>query len=172
MELYVLRHAIAVAHDAPGITSDEERALTPDGIEKMREAAIGMTRLVAGFDVILTSPLVRARQTADIVAEVFDCEKSVKECQALAPGGSPPEVFAAIKKSRRAERVLLVGHQPDLGELVSLLVWGSDQVSVPLKKGGLCRVDVTEMPPRSLGTLEWLLTPKQLRLMANSQSEL
>jgi phosphohistidine phosphatase len=99
------------------------------------------------------------------VAEVFDCEKSVKECQALAPGGSAQALFAAIKKHHRAERVLLVGHQPDLGELVSLLVWGSRQVSIPLKKGGLCRIDVTEMPPQSLGTLQWLLTPKQLRLL-------
>jgi phosphohistidine phosphatase len=166
MELYLLRHAIAAPLESPGTKSDAERPLTPEGIAKMRKAAIGLTHLVDNFDVILTSPYVRARETAQIVAETFKCEKCLKECPALAPGGSPEALFATIKKHSPAERLLLVGHQPDMGALVSLLVWGSDRVSIPMRKGSICRIDVTEMPPRSLGTLEWLLTPKQLRLIA------
>ena len=117
MNLYLLRHGIAAAKDDPAFESDSERPLTKKGIKKFRKAARGIERLGVSFDAILSSPLVRARQTADIVAEILGQESSVDEIPALAPDSSPEQLLSELSSVEGKEHVMLVGHEPFLGEL-------------------------------------------------------
>ena len=168
MNLYLLRHGIAVAGDEPGFESDSERPLTPKGIKRMRRAAKGLRRLEIGFDAILTSPLIRARQTAEIVAEALSLQAQLQEISGLAPESSVENLIFGLTRFQNREHLLLVGHQPLLGDTAVFLLNGKDRspLDVPLKKGGLCRIEIDAIPPGKPGTLHWLLAPKQLRLIA------
>ncbi len=166
--LLLLRHGIA--EDASADQRDEERRLTGEGKRKLREVVDGMRALALPVDVILTSPLRRTRETAAIVAGGYDIDDAaVIETPALAPGGGTEAVFAALGAHARAEAILLVGHQPDLGELASTLLVGSPGlVPLPFKKAGLAGISVASLPPRSAGLLEFFLTPGQLRRIGRS----
>lgn len=160
--LLLLRHAIA--EDAHAEQPDEDRRLTGEGKRKLREVAAGMRALELPVEVVLTSPLRRAEETAAIVAEVYDLEDHVEVTPALAPGGGAARVFEALGAHRRAAGIVLVGHQPDLGELASTLLVGTPGlVPLPFKKAGLAGITVTTLPPRAGGVLEFFLTPSQLR---------
>ena len=164
MDLYILRHAIAESHSAP--KPDSQRRLTLDGAQKMRRIAKGMKALDLKFDLILSSPYLRARETAEIVAKTFGCEKALKLSPALAADGNPKELIEELKhKYRREKRVVLVGHEPYLSNLVSLLLSGHTDISVNLKKGGLCSLTIAELHYGRCATLEWLLTPAQMRCL-------
>ena len=168
MNLYLLRHGVAAAKDDPAFESDSERWLTKKGIKKFRKAARGIERLGVSFDANLSSPLIRARQTADLLAEVLGQESCVDELPALAPDSSPEQLLAELSSVEGKEHVILVGHEPALGKLAAFLVNGknnSDSV-IPLKKGGICRIEIEALPPTRPGQMHWLLTPKQLRLIA------
>jgi phosphohistidine phosphatase len=168
MNIYLLRHAIAAAKDDPAFESDSERPLTNKGIKKFRKAARGIDRLGVPFDAILTSPLVRARQTADIVAEILGQESCVDELAGLAPDGSPEHLVSELGSSVEArEHILLVGHEPFLGKLAKFLLSGKNDADgvIPLRKGGICRIEIDAVPPAQPGQIHWLLTPKQLRLI-------
>jgi len=164
MEIYLLRHAKAVEHGAPGYL-DEERPLTEDGISRMREAAAGIARIVPRFDLILASPLERAFHTARIVAESFQDGPQPEKCNHLVPGASAKGLFAHLSKHNNKQRVLLVGHEPDLGRIASALL-GAGNVIMELKKGGMCHIDVPGMPPETPGMLVWSASPKMLRWIA------
>ncbi|MBI3770249.1 MAG: histidine phosphatase family protein [Deltaproteobacteria bacterium] len=161
--LLLLRHAIA--EDPISDRPDEERRLTGEGKRKLREVVAGMRALELPLNVILTSPLHRTRETAAIVAGAYGLEDDrVIDTPALAPGGAAAELFGALAEHVRSESVLLVGHQPDLGELASILLVGTPGlVPLPFKKAGLAAIIVGSLPPRSAGTLEFFLTPGQLR---------
>lgn len=161
--LYLLRHGVAA--DATAEISDADRALTADGARKMQRIARGLKR--AGFkpDLILTSPLRRTQETAALLAAV-DPAVTVEIYQPLAPGHSAIDVVGGLKNYRTKRRVVLVGHQPDLGELASHLLTGSiSRVPFPFKKGAMAAIMVATLPPRSPGMLQWYATPKMLRLM-------
>ncbi len=159
--LYLVRHAIA-GERGPQWPNDEERPITKDGAARMREIVKGFTRLDESIALILTSPLVRARQTAEILAAGLSPAPPIKAFAALAPGGSPPHVVAALNGLRtRAGAIALVGHEPDLGRLAAWLI--SARTPPPFKKGGICRIDVDDWPPARNGRLVWLATPKMLR---------
>ena len=113
------------------------------------------------IDVVLTSPLVRARQTADILAGGLDPRPSIVNVDSLAPAGSYAAVLADLEKHSRKCRLALVGHEPMLGELAARLI-GSRR-PVPFKKGTVCRIDVESLPPNGPGELKWLLPPRLLR---------
>jgi len=165
MDLYIIRHAIAQELGEKNQFTDEKRTLTTEGRSRMREAAAGLVRLSAEVELILTSPLVRAVETAEIVADALKMKKhDVKQSPHLAPGASPDALFAEIKNTATSS-VALVGHQPDLGDIISRLVAGSGGIAVEMRKGGVCYVRITETIPKLRGTLVWLLTPKQLRLV-------
>jgi phosphohistidine phosphatase len=165
MEIYLLRHGVAVEHGTRGIT-EEQRPLTPEGTAKMRAAAEGMKNLGVAFDALLTSPLVRARQTADIVASVYGAKDRLKELPALRPGSAVEKLWLALKPYAGARRLMLVGHEPDLSQLGALLLTGrADGVNLQLKKGGLCFIEIPSLPPKGGGQLCWLLTSKLLRQM-------
>ncbi len=160
--LLLLRHAIAEeAADRP----DAERRLTGEGRRKLREVVTGMRALELPIEVVLTSPLRRARETAAIVAAEYGLDDDrVIDSPALAPRGGADAVFAALATHAHRETLLLVGHQPDLGELASVLLVGTPGlVPLPFKKAGLAAISVASMPPRAAGTLEFFLTPGQLR---------
>jgi phosphohistidine phosphatase len=166
LKLFFLRHAIAVPHGTPGVPEDE-RPLTKAGRVKMRRAAVGLKKLVSGFTAILSSPLPRAWQTAELVREVYAHKPAVRRCDPLLPDGSTRRLMSALEGFAPGDRVLLVGHQPGMGGHVGALVWGSGDDGVALKKGGLCRVDLLRASGRSRGELRWLLTPRILRLIAD-----
>jgi phosphohistidine phosphatase len=168
MELYVIRHAIAEPLGKHNEFSDEKRSLTDEGRDRLGEITKGLRRLGVQFDLLLTSPLTRAIQTAEIIATAFDIgAKEIQRTANLAPGASAVALIAEIKSHTGVESVALVGHQPDLGVLVSGII-GSAAPSLQLKKGGVCCVNVTETVPVLRGDLVWLLTPKQLRLLARA----
>jgi phosphohistidine phosphatase len=163
MNVYLLRHGIAVAADQPGIESDSERPLTPKGIKRMRRAARGLRRLGISFDTILTSPLVRARQTAEMVAESFGLEGEIEEISELAPQTSVDHLMSGLSRFHDRENLLLVGHNPLLTRALSFFISGKENLELELKKGGCCCIETDGLPPGGPGTLHWFLTPKQLR---------
>jgi phosphohistidine phosphatase len=163
MNLYLMRHGIAVVADQAGMESDSERPLTPKGVKRMRRAARGLRRLKISFDTILTSPLVRARQTADIVAETLGLEGQVEEIPELVPERSVEHLVLGITRFHDREHLLLVGHNPLLIRACSFFISGKDNLEIELKKGGLCCIETDGLPPSAPGTLHWFLTPRQLR---------
>ncbi|HZA56759.1 MAG TPA: phosphohistidine phosphatase SixA [Candidatus Udaeobacter sp.] len=167
MNLYLLRHGIAVAADEPGVESDGDRPLTAKGVKRMRRAAKGLRRLNVPFDALLTSPLIRARQTADIVAETLGLETHLEEVSGLTPESSVEQLSFGLTRFQNRAHLLLVGHEPLLSETASFFIAGKkgSKIDLALKKGGLCRIEIDAIPPSKPGTLHWMLTPKQLRLL-------
>lgn len=164
MELYLIRHALAQPLGHKNDFADEKRILTSQGRDRMREVARGLRKLGVKPEVIMTSPLARAHETAEIVADALGVDRQMLLITTnLAPGCLFDELFTEIKE-KRVESIALVGHEPDLGELAGRIISGED-LSLPLRKGGACRIDVTETVPSFKGTLVWLITPKQLRIM-------
>jgi phosphohistidine phosphatase len=154
MKLYFLRHGIA---DWPNWKDDDDRRpLTPDGIEKMKAEAKAIKRLKPELDLILSSPLPRAKQTAEIVGDKLGLKVTL--VPALAPGFSSPKLTTLLKAHVGAESIMLVGHEPDLGGIISKLIGGG---RIIMKKGGLARVDLEEADSLA-GQLIWLLAPKVL----------
>jgi phosphohistidine phosphatase len=167
MELYILRHGIAVDHGAPGFDNDADRPLTLKGRRKMEQIAEAMLALDLSFDLILSSPYPRARQTAEIVAGAFQEHKKLEFTDTLTPDGSHKQLVELIKHLEpEPGSVLVCGHEPYLSGLISLLLSGDTELSVTLKKGGLCKLSIASLQPGRCATLEWLLTPKQMALMA------
>jgi phosphohistidine phosphatase len=155
MELYLLRHAIAADAPPPG-GSDADRALTADGIAKMKAAARGMRRLGIQPDVLLSSPLLRAQQTAEIAAQELGLEVALAD--ELTPGCDLAALAALLRAHPRASRPMIVGHEPDFSGLIRALTGGAAE----MKKGGLARIDADAIEPGA-GRLIFLLPPRVLR---------
>jgi phosphohistidine phosphatase len=168
MKLYLLRHALALEPGTRGITRDADRPLAPEGERKTRRTAEAMQALELSFDLILSSPFLRARQTAEIIANAFNAKKLLEFSATLAPGGSFRKLIACLNHDQPPRiSVLLVGHEPYLSDLIALLVFGQEQSGVVMKKGGLCGLAIEgTLKPARCAALEWLLTPRQLRLIA------
>ncbi|HTX19729.1 MAG TPA: phosphohistidine phosphatase SixA [Bacteroidota bacterium] len=161
MLVYILRHAIAVQRGAAAFPNDD-RPLTDEGKEKMEKGARGIARVVESVDVIVTSPLVRAADTARIAAEALGAEHKVEVSKELLPGSSARKLLLYLAKYKNLDSIMIVGHEPDLGYLASALL-GVDRPVVEFKKGALCCIEVSTLPPRGAGVLLWHLQPKQLR---------
>ena len=116
---------------------------------------------------MFTSPLVRAKQTADLLAAGVKGKPSVKILEALSPGHSPASVLAQLAKVAKRRRIALVGHEPGLGELAAHLI-GAGR-ALPFKKGGVCRIDVESLTSRRAGALIWFVTPKVLRKLGEQR---
>ena len=167
MNLYILRHGIAVDPGSPNYPSDADRPLTPKGERKLQRITEAMQALDLSFDLILSSPYVRARQTAEIVAEACGARKKVEFTDSLVPGGSHKRLIDLLNNLKPPpENVLLSGHEPSLSGLISLLVSGEQGFSVVMKKGGLCKLSVEHLKPGRCASLDWLLTPRQMALMS------
>ena len=160
-ELYVIRHGLA-AERGENYPDDTKRPLTSKGIERLRQEAKALVSLDVMFDVILTSPLVRTRQTAEALAAGFREPPPIVNASGLAPTGTYNVLIDELaRQSHRRKRIALVGHEPCVGELASRLL--GMRKPLEFKKGAMCRIDVTALPPTGPGQLRWFLTPRILR---------
>jgi len=167
MDIYFLRHGLAGQHGDPKYKDDSLRPLTVDGQEKMCRAVLGMQILNLEFDAILSSPYLRARQTAEIVARTYNIKNNeIYLTTHLLP---PASVKDLIKEARRlfpkSKNLLFVGHEPHLTEMISSLLGCDGTLGIDFKKGGLCCLSLQQGSPR----LNWLLTPSQLRLFSKEK---
>jgi len=166
MELYLLRHGIAVMRDDLDFKNDAKRPLTSKGKRQLRQTAAAMKTMGLHFDLILSSPYLRAKQTAEVIAESLKLKKEFRFSDALAPDGSPKDLVRELNERKPApENVLLVGHEPYLSSLISLLTTGGEALALDFKKGGLCKLETEKLSYNRCATLVWLLTPKQMKLM-------
>ena len=159
-ELYLIRHGVA-AERGESYPDDTKRPLTTDGIQKLEKEGKALVALDVTFDVILTSPLVRTRQTAETLASIFRTPPPIVNVQALAPGGTHNAIIDELSKQHRRQHVAIVGHEPGLGELAARLI--GLRRPLEFKKGAICRIDVAALPPAGPGDLRWFLTPRILR---------
>lgn len=162
IEVYLVRHAIA-AERGPNYPDDRLRPLTAEGVARFREAIAGLRSLDVAIDLILSSPLVRARETAELLAAGLPGKPPIENLDLLAPGGRialVPDVLA--RHARRRHRWLgLVGHQPDLGDLGAKLLGARG--TLEFKKGGVALIELDGATPGGPGTLHWMLAPRMLR---------
>ena len=165
MILYIIRHAIAEQAGTHGNAKDDsQRQLTDEGWKKMRKIARGLKELEVQIDLVLTSPYLRAAQTAKILAKKFDLPKDkVISTDNLAPSGYPDHLVDEINANYgEVENLALVGHEPSVGNLISMLVSGDPTNSITLKKGGVCRLSLEHLQYGRCAALDWLLSPSQL----------
>ena len=166
-ELILVRHAIAEDPPADGSLPDAERALTPEGHKRMCKAASGLAGQVAAVDLLVSSPLRRARQTADILAKKGPEPDERDLHEGLAPGGDP-ETFLAWLAGRPGGRVLAVGHEPDLSRLATLALAGDAPPVLHFKKGGALGIRFAAPPAPANGLLQWYLPPRILRALGRT----
>jgi phosphohistidine phosphatase len=164
MNLYLLRHGIAVEHGSPYYPNDDDRPLTPEGQKKMLQEARGMKALGLAFDLVLSSPVLRAKQTAEIVAGVFDQMNLLAFSPHLSTSGDGRALVKQLNEQYADNKdILLAGHEPYMSGLVSKLVSGEEGLSIDFKKGSLCLLQIETLRWGKCATLCWLLTPGQLR---------
>ena len=160
-ELYLIRHGLA-AERGENYPDDTKRPLTTRGIQRLKRAGKALVAMDAAFDVILTSPLVRTRQTAEALASSFREPPPIVNAPSLAPGGTHNAIVDDLaKQSHRRKKIAIVGHEPGIGELAARLL--GLRKPIEFKKGAICRIDVTALPPTGNGQLKWFLTPRILR---------
>ena len=161
MNLYLIRHAEAVPLGESGITEDAARPLTATGQAQVKSLASGLKHQGIYPTVVLASPLLRSRQTAEgLVAEFAAPAPEVRICEDLAPGGKRRRISRCVK-DLGAESVALVGHEPDLSELAAWLI-GSKKAALDLAKAGVACVKCKAGPGKLRGSLVWLVTPQWL----------
>ncbi len=164
MRIHLLRHAIAVPRGTPGFPTDD-RPLTDEGIEKMKKAAKGIAQIVQGFDVVFSSPLIRACQTAEIAAAAVGFNGKIRIAEEFLPASSNRDMYARLSEADGADSVLIAGHEPNCSMFATFLL-GGDSAVFEFKKGALCRIDVPQLKPRRVGTLVYHMPPKALRALA------
>jgi len=166
MNLYLLRHGIAVEPGMAAYELDSERPLTARGKNRLRIAARAMEELGLSFDLILSSPFLRAKQTAEIIAKDLKLRKKLAFSDDLTPAGNPRLLIQQLNQFRpEPESVLLVGHEPYLGKLLALLAAGNTSLEIDFKKGGLCKLEAEFLLYGRCAKLVWLLTPRQMEMM-------
>ncbi len=160
MELYLVRHANAVKREAWVPRRDRSRPLTKSGARKMRRIARGMRALGIRADLILSSPFLRARETAEIIAAELEIP-ALELTRHLEPAADVNRLCTFLgKRAESAESVVLVGHEPALSSFVSLLLGGERAAAV--KKGGLCKLRIDRLRCGPCAVLEWLVPPRAL----------
>jgi phosphohistidine phosphatase len=167
--LYIVRHGIAALPGTPGIP-DDERLLTSKGEKRMRQIARGLVRLNLKLDRIVTSPLPRARATAEIIADALDARKILETSNVLQTGSAAATVERWLR-DRNEERLMIVGHNPTLSDLISLLVLGATQPAFcDLKKGGIAAL--TRASALSvLYEVHWIALPRLIRGLMDGDGE-
>ena len=162
MELLIIRHAIAFARDRRRWANDAARPLSPAGVRRSRKAASGLKELCKAPDRLLTSPLVRARQTADILTEVAGWPRA-EPAPELKPREDPLAVLSLLGKFR-SKRIAIVGHQPDLSALLTACLLGNQgALPIELKKNAVACLSFRGRTRVGGAALKWLATPRMLR---------
>ncbi len=164
IELYLIRHAIA-AERGPNYPDDRERPLTSEGVARFKQVVEGLKKFDVKLELVLTSPLVRASHTAELLVAGVGGKPRLEQLEPLAPGGRMMQVLEAVAKySKRAKHIALVGHEPDLGELAARLLRARG--TIEFKKGAVCCLELDGAMPMGPGVLKWLLPPTALRRIA------
>jgi phosphohistidine phosphatase len=164
MQLYLLRHAVAVPSGTKRYPKDD-RPLTEEGIRKMKKNALGIANIVPEVDMIISSPLKRALRTAKIAASALGYSKPIARSRDLMPDANLNLIIDELVANKMLGRVLIVGHNPHLEKLASLLM-GAGAPALVMKKGGICRIDIEELPLRKPCSLIWHLPPRLLRMLS------
>jgi phosphohistidine phosphatase len=164
VDIYLIRHAIAGHADETHWPDDEARPVTEKGARVFREAAAGLRRVVPQVEVVLSSAFVRAWQTAELLHDVAGWPEPVA-CAEL-EAGRPARAALAVLSERTEQSIALVGHEPHLSRLTSLLCTGDEHaLRFRLKKGGVVCVTVDDGVAPAGASLRWALTPKLLRAL-------
>lgn len=165
-----MRHGLAVDRHDPKVKSDDARHLVKRGREDVALMARLLERLGVRPDVVLSSPYLRARQTAEIVAERLGVEERVSISDELSPGGAPYGVLNDILSHGRPAQSLLCGHMPGLGMLIGYLTWSQPDIGISLRTSQICRVDLSDTAsyPGS-ADVRWLIAPKVARQLIDDQ---
>ncbi len=162
MDLYIVRHGIAIDREDPKCPSEPERYLTEDGIKKTKQSAKGVVALGITADVLISSPYVRAMQTAEIFAGALDYSKQkIRHSDLLLPGADPALFFRELAKDKQSSSVFVFGHAPHLDELIAAALATKHTITT-LKKSGVAALTLKRISPPS-AQLIWLATPKLLR---------
>ncbi len=163
MDLYVLRHGLAEDRDFLKYPNDNERPLTPKGVRRLARQIEGMNSLRLRPEITLTSPLVRAVQTSEIVLAGLDASCRQEVSDALTPWAAPRDILDELASTHSSlGRVMVIGHEPHLSSLVSLVATGSLNAAIRLRKGALCKLRIPILGPGRCGRIEWSLTPSQM----------
>ncbi len=163
MEIYLVRHGAAYTKE-----EDPERHLNNDGVNQCHLTGRALKRLDITFDLIVSSPKVRARQTAEIIAEEVDYSKQeIKTTETLEPTALPRDTLSYLNDFAGIKRVMLAGHLPLLGHLASELLSNTSQISLNFEPGAVCKINI-EQPDSHTGDFHWFLAPEHLRLMAQA----
>lgn len=160
MNLYILRHGKAEAF-GPSYPRDDLRPLSMLGIRRTERSTKGMAAANVVVDTIISSPLLRARQTAEIVHQGLGVAADIEYSDALATGDLNG-IVNAVRAHERTKGVMLVGHEPTLSQLISILAFGAPGGSFGLKPGGLCKLQTYAIALGQCAVVRWFLTPKQL----------
>jgi phosphohistidine phosphatase len=162
MQLYIVRHGIAIDRESPKCPPDPERYLTEEGMEKTKEVARGVAEIGAVPDLMLCSPYLRAFQTAELFAGALEYSKQkIQKTDLLLPGAEPLQLFRELAKDKELSAVFVFGHAPHLDDLIATAIGSKHHIS-SLKKAGVALVELRRLIPPS-GELVWLATPKLLR---------
>lgn len=162
MQLYIVRHGIAIDREDPKCPPDPERYLTEEGIEKTKQVAKGVAALGVSPDLMLSSPYVRAMQTAEIFAHALDYSKQkIRRTDLLLPGSEPSMLFRELAKDKQSSLIFLFGHAPQLDDIVATAL-GSKHHVTSLKKAGVALIELKRVSPPT-GQMIWLAPPKLLR---------
>ena len=162
MELYIVRHGIAVDREDPNCPADPERFLTSEGMEKTRQVAKGVAEVATVPDLMLSSHYLRAVQTAELFAEALEYPKQkIAKSDLLLPGAESLQLFRELAKNKELSTIFVFGHAPHLDDVIATAVGTNHHVS-SLKKAGVALVELKRLVPPS-GELVWLATPKLLR---------
>ena len=161
MQIYVVRHGIAIDREDPKCPQDPERYLTEEGIQKTKRVAASVARLTGSADLLLSSPYVRAMETAEIFANALDYSKQkIRQTDTLLPGTGALLLFKELAREKHAATVFVFGHAPQLDDVVAAAL-GSKHHVTSLKKAGIAHIDLKRVSPPD-GQLVWLATPKLL----------
>lgn len=162
MLLYIVRHGIAIDREDPKCPAEAERYLTEEGVEKTKQAAKGVAALGITGDLMITSPYVRAVQTAEIFAEALDYSRQrIRRNELLLPGSEPTLLFRELAREKQVCSIFVFGHAPQLDDVIATAL-GSKKHLTSMKKGGVALVELKRISP-PMGVLAWLATPKMLR---------
>ena len=158
MKLYLVRHAIA--DDMTGYEDDSLRPLTAKGREKMKRIVTALKELGVQPDLIVSSPYLRASQTASVLAKGLKYKEELLYSDFLVPMGEPSDMIGEINEKFSVDELMLVGHEPNISSLASVLLAGNTDLSINFKKGGVCCLSVDDLHYDRKATLEWLISPK------------
>src|SRR5262245_13237534 len=158
MNVYLIRHAEAVPLELSGVNADADRPLTPHGHDQCQALAAMLVRQGIALDLVLTSPYLRTRQTAQgLLDHLNDSRPRVEPCEPLAPGGKAGKLARELRKTK-AKNVAMVGHMPDLAECAAWLI-GSKKARIDFEKAGVALISFNDLPDKGTGCLQWLVTP-------------